>query len=90
VPTSVVDEVLQNVGIILNTSVGSVPGYREFGLNMEYLHAPVNVAETMFVLALNTALRQFEPRAFLNKVKFVEDINKAGKVSVDLEVEINE
>ena len=89
-PTSVVDEVLQNVGIILNTPVGSVPGYREFGLVMDYLHAPIREAETMFVLALHNALRQFEPRAHFNRVKFLEDLNKAGSVRAELEVSIDE
>lgn len=82
-------EVVQNMAIVLNTPLGSIPGYREFGIDMSYLHAPKQIAQTMFVVAANEALEKFEPRAKLSEVNFDETTGDSA-LSPVLEVTISE
>lgn len=82
-------EVVQNMSIVLNTPLGSVPGYREFGIDMSYLHAPKPIAQTMFVAAANEALEKFEPRGKVLEVKFDEDADGSTNAPI-LEVKIVE
>lgn len=77
----------QNVLMILNTRRGSVPNYREFGLPMEFIDKPVNVAETIATLEISEALEKFEPRAALKNLEFIH--NSSGKTVLKVEVNIN-
>ena len=86
---SVESEVIQNIMVILNTPRGSVPGYREFGIDMAYMHNPASIAETQFAVAVNDALRRFEPRARLESISFDNAELAKGIVLPVLEVLIN-
>ena len=89
-PSTLVQEVIQNVYCILQTPYCSVPCYREFGVKNEYLHRPINVAKSAFVSAIVEAIGEFEPRAQVNRVTFDVDVNDPGHLIPNVEVTIYE
>ena len=44
-----VNSVLQNIAVILSTPKGTVPLYREFGLDWKYLDKPMPVAKVLML-----------------------------------------
>lgn len=72
-PTTVVEEVLQNVRTICSTIVGSVPLDRDFGVSMDMLDQPINLSQILFQSAVIQALAKYEPRAKLVSVDFSTD-----------------
>lgn len=85
---SKVYSVLQNIAILLNTKRGTVPMYRDFGLPMEFVDKPIDVAENMAYVEISDALEEFEPRAKLEEVYFEKTAN--GKMSITVEVSIED
>ena len=85
-----VQSVLQNISVILSTRKGTVPMYREFGIDMEFLDKPAEVAKTLMASSIQEAVEKFEPRATVKNISFKSDDSVPGKMVVILEVEINE
>lgn len=81
-----VESVLQNIALLLSTKKGTVPMYREFGLDMAFVDKPLEVAETLVFSEISEALEEFEPRATLCDVTFEKD--SSGKMNIVVEVEI--
>ena len=84
-----VNSVLQNIAVILSTQKGSIPLYRDFGLNMEFLDKPMPVAKVMMIAEVREAIERWEPRATVVGVSFAEDISEPGLLIPTVEVEIN-
>ena len=80
---------LQNIAVILRTRKGSVPLYREFGLDMDFLDRPAPVARTMMVAGVREAVERWEPRATVTGVTFAEDAARPGLLIPTVEVEID-
>ena len=78
--------IAQNVAVLLNTKKGTVPMYRDFGIPMEYIDKPSNVAEAILVAEITDALAEYEPRATLDDVSVEYD--ETGKMIVTVEVKI--
>lgn len=57
-----VRDILQNVAMILCTPLGSVPHYRDFGLDWSFIDRPENIARPMLVMAVREAIQRHEPR----------------------------
>ncbi len=83
-----VKSVVQNIALLLNTRKGTVPMYREFGLPMEFIDKPTDIAETMAVLEISEAVEEFEPRAKLKDLTITK--TEEGAMAVIVEVTINE
>ena len=83
-----VRSVLQSVSLILSTPKGSVPMYRDFGLNTEFLDLPAPIAEVRMVSEIREAIGRWEPRATVTDVSFVRD-TLSGRLIPTVEVEIN-
>lgn len=86
----VVASVLQNISIILATRQGSVPLYRDFGLPQKFVDKPLPVAKTLAISEVKEAVEEYEPRATVVNVTFLEDANDTGTLIPVVEVEINE
>ena len=84
-----VKAVLRNVAVIISTPKGSVPQYREFGLDMIWVDKPIPVARTMMVAPVREAVMRWEPRVTEVKVNPVEDPSQPGRLLPTVEVEIN-
>lgn len=78
--------IIQNIALLLNTKKGTVPMYRDFGLPMEFIDKPVDVAETMAVLEVSEALEKFETRAVLKDLSLEK--SKDGKMVIIVEVTV--
>lgn len=87
-PATLVEEVLQNLAMIIQTAAKSVPLYRDFGTSATYLDKPTPAAETLIVSEIYEAVEKYEPRAEIQNISFETDA-KTGKLSPCLEVEIN-
>jgi len=67
-----VDEILQNVRMILTTTVLSVPLDREFGIDFSIVDQPTEAARARLRAEIYTKIRRYEPRAAVKEVAFVE------------------
>lgn len=85
-----VKSVLQNCHLILTTRKGSIPMFREFGLDMDFVDRPMPVAQVMILPQVKEALEKFEPRAKFVNLTFEQSANDPGRMIPILEVEINE
>ena len=86
-PESVVEEVLQNISMILETVKNTVPLNRDFGLSSRFLDMPTPAAEAVLVSELYDAIEEYEPRAEIVNITFEKD-ELTGKELPRLEVEI--
>ncbi len=81
-----VTSVLQNIAVILSTPKGTVPCYREFGIDIaNILDRPENVAQPM----LCAAIKRFEPRATYMGTTFKEAPDTPGRMLPVVEVSIS-
>lgn len=87
-PKSMVEEIKQNVAVILATPKGSVPMYRDFGLDMSFLDKPMNVAKNMAVIPVREAIEGWEPRAVYKDMTLAADPSNPGKLTFTVQIEI--
>ena len=57
-PETETDAKVQELYILICTIQGECPLYRDFGVANDYLHMPINAAQTAFTLAITEALRK--------------------------------
>lgn len=86
--TDTVSSVLQNIAIILTTRQMTVPLYRNFGLPMQFVDKPMEVAKAMMIAEVTDAIREFEPRARIVSITFKTDKSNPGSLIPIVEVEI--
>lgn len=84
-----VRSVLQAIKIILITPKGTVPMYRDFGVNMDFLDLPTPGAEQRARMEIREAIEEWEPRATVKEITFSRDKSQSGKLIPTVEVEIN-
>ena len=83
-----VKSVLQNIKCILSTRKGTIPLYRNFGLSMEFLDKPVQIARQMLWVDVKEAIEEFEPRAEVVDITYKYDEQDPGKLIPVVEVRI--
>jgi phage baseplate assembly protein W len=81
---------VQDLYILLNTAIGECPMYREFGIDKEYLHMPVNVAKTMLTSAITDAIEEFMPELDVEDLEFHIDGLYPDTFQVKIEVVVDE
>jgi hypothetical protein len=87
-PSSVVDEVLQNIAMILSTVKGTVPLDRGFGISDRFVDRPVTAAQALIRADIYEAIERYESRAQI--VDIIIDYNISGSLTIKTEVKINE
>lgn len=80
--------VLQNIALILKTKRGTVPLDRDFGLEMQFIDKPIDIAETIAYTEVTEAVEEYEPRASVTDVSFSTGAD--GKMILNVEVEIED
>jgi len=85
---TVLEEVLRNVAVILATPKGTVPMYRDFGLDMSFLDKPMNLAKNMAVIPVKEAIETWEPRAKYKDINLFFDVSNPGKLSFNVQIEV--
>lgn len=83
-----VTSVIQNVALILATPKGTVPMYRDFGLDRDFLDMPIPDAETRMIAPIREAVEQWEPRATVRNITFTRSIDGSGRLIPHVEIEI--
>lgn len=87
-PATLIEEIIQNISMILQTIKYSAPLYRDFGISARYVDKPMQIAETLLISEIYAAVEKYEPRAEIVNVSFICD-EQTGKLNPCLEVEIN-
>lgn len=82
-------QVIQNVSTILNTWKGSVPLHRDFGIDADLLHRPINMVEDLIIADIIEVIEKYEPRAEVMSVKLEADALKSDKIKITVEIEID-
>ena len=88
--TDTVRAVLQNVRNILRTALGTVPMYREFGIDARFVDSPINVATPIIYAIIREAIEEFEPRCEVLDIDFVPDVSNPGALLPTVRVRIKE
>lgn len=78
----------QNIRLICATKKGTIPMYRDFGLDMQFIDKPFEVAQTLMVRDITEAIERFEPRVKVIKVTCQTDEAIPGRLIPIIEVEI--
>jgi len=76
-PSSELEEILQNVRTIIGTRKGTVPLDRDFGLDWSFVDKPINVAQALVSAEVAKQVRKYEPRARIISISLVEDLTGA-------------
>ncbi|MBR3767520.1 MAG: GPW/gp25 family protein [Clostridia bacterium] len=84
--TDVLTSVIQNIRIILNTWLGTVPMYRSFGISSAPLHKPVSAAEPLLMASIQEAVEKYEPRVLVKEITFEKEADAPGKIIPTVEV----
>jgi phage baseplate assembly protein W len=67
-------EIMQNVRTVLTTPKGTQPLDRDFGISLEFLDSPVLEIRAKAEQECVLALRKYEPRAVIKKIRWDADI----------------
>ena len=86
-PATVIEEVLQNIAILLSTPKFTVPLDRNLGLSQAFVDKPPAVAKALLISDVMDAIEEYEPRAEIVEVTFLED-GKQGRIVPRVEVNI--
>ncbi|WP_458412785.1 hypothetical protein ACNQFZ_18540 [Schinkia sp. CFF1] len=89
-PTTVVEEILQNVRFIITSYAFSCPMDRDFTWSPEELDGPINVVKARIRAKLAEAIPKYEPRAELLEVLFKTDNALEGNLIPIVRVRIDE
>lgn len=65
-----VSSILQNIRVLLSTPKGSVPLYRDFGVDMDFVDLPLPAAEQRARVALKESIEQWESRVTVKSISF--------------------
>lgn len=79
---------IQGIALLLSTKAGTVPMYRDFGLPMNFVGKPQEVAETLLFQEVSDAFEEFVPNAELIDTRLSYSDDNYGKTTIEAEVEI--
>ena len=85
-PPDLLSEVTQNLRTIITTPKGSVPMFREFGVDGGIVDLPVNSALAKIQSDIIMAVKKFEPRISLTHINFEGDND--GKLCVRIKFKL--
>lgn len=88
-PADTVTEVLQNVAVLLVTTVGSVPLARAQGVDTAAIDKPTAVAKATLTAAIHEAIETYEPRAEVVSVSYL-DGEEPGQIIPIVEVDVKD
>ncbi len=86
-PSSIDEEVLQNVRVILSSRKYENPLARDIGLESDYHGKPLPVAEALLYKDITEVIEMYEPRAEIVGISFAHDTEK-GVLIPTVEVEV--
>ena len=81
------EEIMRNVRTILSTPVGSCPLYRDFGIDVSPVDAPMDTAKNIISVEIMEAVERYEPRAQVTEVNFEPDISGLLRAKAVVKIE---
>lgn len=89
-PKTIIEEVIQNIKIILTTTIGTVPLDRRFGLNINVLDNPINMAKSKLSIYILESIQDYEPRVEILEIGFKADVENAkeGRIYPQIRVKV--
>lgn len=88
-PSTEIEEVLQNVQMILATMKLTVPLDREFGITANVIDTPISATQARLTAEVAAAVRKFEPRARVERINYGGNAPN-GELNMTVVVEIIE
>ena len=85
-PSTIEEEVIQNIKTLISTMIYTVPLDRNFGIIVNALDEPMPVAMAKLSSDIIDAISRYEPRAKVTQISFDGDID--GKLIPRLRIEI--
>lgn len=91
-PSTELEEILQNVRTILSTVKGTVPLDRGLGVDRKILDLPISVAQAKISAAVVKAVNEQEPRVRVQKIFYEQSDAESldGKLLPTVDVELVE
>lgn len=89
-PEDYVQETIQSIYILVNTAIGEVPCYRDFGVDSSYLHKPIQTAQAMYAAAITSAFEKFISNVTIDEIRFTSNPNDPSVLFPILEVTIED
>ena len=86
-PSTIYEEIAQNVKTICTTPKYSVPLDRDFGIDMSFVDKPIIKAEAILQSEIIQAVRKYEPRCKIVKVRYYGNFD--GVINVKVRIAIN-
>ena len=80
-------EIYQNVKTIISTPKFSVPLHRDFGVNADYVDAPIQVAKAKAASEIIQAIRKYEPRVKVSDISWEGDAEGLLKPKVRIAID---
>lgn len=74
-PETVLDEIFQNINTILGTYKFTVPLFRDFGFQAEFIDKPMSILQPLYVREVVETVEKFEPRVIVEEVKMSAEID---------------
>lgn len=87
-PSTVAQEIAQNIRNIVNTWYFEVPFFRDFGLQPDYLDSPPDYAQMQMRADLIEKINRDEPRAKVENISFSGDALN-GKLKPTVRISYN-
>lgn len=84
------ESVLQNIHLILSTPKGSVPMYRDFGIDTDFLDRPLPAIQTQLAARVKDSITTFEKRATIESISFDYDKKNPEKIIIVVEVDVED
>ena len=86
-PITVVEEVLQNVRCIMETTKFSVPLDRDFGIDADALDMPIDIAKAKLMPEIFMAIAKYEPRATVIEISWDGELQGILRPKVQVRID---
>lgn len=67
---------------LYQTAEGTCPLDREFGINIDFVGMPIDVAQNLFAVEITEKTDRYEPRAMIKEINFGTDADGQMKAEV--------
>ncbi|AVK84056.1 hypothetical protein C3943_10960 [Lysinibacillus sp. B2A1] len=74
-PSTVLEEIFQNINTIIGTTKFSVPLFREFGLFATFVDKPMNTIHPRLVAEMVETVEKYEPRVLVEEIKLNANVD---------------
>lgn len=88
-PSTIEDEIIQNICLILNTYKGTVPLNRNLGVDISFIDTPANVGLIKSKMLIAEAVQRYEPRVEVTSVSIKKDLKDNIEGDFNILVEVN-